>query len=319
MLPRTSVHAGRGAAALRGAMAELAVAPAWRARVVVARRPLHATAAQHRTQPPMIAFRYGHNKGGAAAAAAPAAKAEKPKKAKAASKPATAGPSFEDTPIAGDLLQFGHDVMAYKNATPHTYLDTQVDVTSLLELVGELQAQDPEVCMTDVVLRAAGVALGKVPEANVAHTGNGVLQDLPAADIALVTRGETGVVGLGVIPAVDESGLLDVSAARRQLASGGAAGRVGLGVVFAGDGDGVPAAAFRTILAPNVSAVLTVGGTAVEVGADGEGAPCLRSVLTLSLTADAFAMDAYVASAFLQAMREVMEGMPGAALASAQL
>ena len=75
--------------------------------------------------------------------------------------------------------------MAYKNATPHTYLDTQVDVTSLLELVGELQAQDPEVCMTDVVLRAAGVALGKVPEANVAHTGNGVLQDLPAADIAL--------------------------------------------------------------------------------------------------------------------------------------
>ena len=317
MLP--SVHAGRGAAALRGAMAELAGAPAWRARVVVARRPLHATAAQHRTQPPMIAFRYGHNKGGAVAAAAPAAKAEKPKKAKAASKPATAGPSFEDTPIAGDLLQFGHDVMAYKNATPHTYLDTQVDVTSLLELVGELQAQDPEVCMTDVVLRAAGVALGKVPEANVAHTGNGVLQDLPAADIALVTRGETGVVGLGVIPAVDESGLLDVSAARRQLASGGAAGRVGLGVVFAGDGDGVPAAAFRTILAPNVSAVLTVGGTAVEVGADGEGAPCLRSVLTLSLTADAFAMDAYVASAFLQAMREVMEGMPGAALASAQL
>ena len=108
-------------------------------------------------------------------------------------------------------------------------------------------------------------------------------------------------------------------AAREAATSTAAPGSVALGVTVSGDGSGVPAKAYRTVLAPGLSSVLTVGSTQVEVGVDDDDNVCLTKTITLGLTADPNVLDAFVAGEFLQALSASITDMPGRALATNDL
>ena len=287
---------------------------------VVRRRGLHTTAVLNRTRPPMIQFKYGHNKG-ATKKVAPAAEKKQPTAKKAppaAPAPkASKGPSYTDIPIGPERLAFAREVLAYKNAVVHTYMDIKVDVTAVVPLVETMQEQTPGLSMTDVVLRCAALALEEVPAANAVHVGGGVIQQMPSPDVAAVTRGDDGVVSYSVVAA---DNLLALPAARVAAAGSAAApGSVALGVAVSGDGSGVPAKAYRTVLAPGLSSVLTVGSTEVEVGVDDDDNVCVAQKITLGLTADPTVVDAFVAGEFLQALSALISDLPGRALATNEL
>jgi pyruvate/2-oxoglutarate dehydrogenase complex dihydrolipoamide acyltransferase (E2) component len=270
------------------------------------RRSIHATACAKRTNPPMISFKYGHNKG--------KAKAPKAKKAAAVAAPkaakAAGAPAYTDVPISAELLAFGGAAVAYKQAVVHTYMDIKVDVTEVTPFIETLKTASAGLCLTDVVMRCASLALEAVPAANAVHVGGGVCAEMATTDIALVTRGDGGVVGYSVVPTTN---LLELSAARQ---AGGAPGAAALGVEFSGDGSGVPAKAYRTVLQPGLSSVLTVGSVQVEVGVNEAGDIGLVQSMTLGLTVDPTVMDAFVAGEFLQTLGSTITEMPGRALAA---
>lgn len=287
---------------------------------VVCRRSLHTTVVLNRTRPPMIQFKYGHNKGAAKAAAAAEKKQPKVEKAPAAAPKAAGaakGPSYTDIPIPPERLAFAHEALTYKNAVVHTYMDIKVDVSAVVPLVETMQVQTPGLSMTDVVLRCAALALEEVPAANAVHVGGGIIQQMASPDVAAVTRGDDGVVSYSVV-ATDN--LLALPAARVAAAgSVTAPGSVALGVTVSGDGSGVPAKAYRTVLAPGLSSVLTVGSTEVEVGVDDDDNVCVAHKITLGLTADPSVVDAFVAGEFLQALSALISDLPGRALATNEL
>lgn len=285
---------------------------------VVWRRTIHTTAVAWRTQPPMIRFKYGHNK--EAAKKAPAVEKKQPAAEKPAAAPkasgAAKGPSYTDVPISPERLAFAQEALAYKNAVVHTYMDIKVDVSAVVPLLDTMQAQTPGLSMTDVVLRCAALALAEVPAANAVHVGGGVVQQMANPDVAMVTRGDDGVVSYSVV-ATDN--LLALPAAREAAGSAASPGSVALGVTVSGDGSGVPAKAYRTILAPGLSSVLTVGSTQVEVDVDADDNVCLAEKITLGLTADPTVVDAFVAGEFLQALSALISDLPGRALATNDL
>ena len=272
------------------------------------RRYIHATACAARTSPPMISFKYGNNKG--AAKAPKAAKAAKPAAAAAVPKKPAGAPAYTDVPISAELLAFGGAAVAYKQAVVHTYMDIKVDVTEVTPFIETLKSSNAGLCLTDVVMRCASLALEAVPAANAVHVGNGVCAEMATTDIALVTRDGDGAVGYSVVPTAN---LLELSAARQ---AGGGPGAAAFGVEFSGDGSGVATKAYRTVLTPGLSSVLTVGSVQVEVGVDEDGDIGLVQSMTLGLTVDPTVMDAFVAGEFLQTLGSTITEMPGRALAA---
>lgn len=286
------------------------------------RRTVHTTAVAWRTQPPMIQFKYGNNKG--AAKKAPAVEKKQPGAKQAENAPAAApkasgaakSPRCTDMPISSQRLAFAQEALAYKNAVVHTYMDIKVDVTAVVPLVETLRARVPGLSMTDVVLRCAALALDEVPAANALHVGGGEFQQIGSPDVAVVTRGDDGVVSCAVVTA---DSLLDLPATRERAVGHMHPGGVALGVTVSGDGSGVPAQAYRTVLAPGLSSVLTVGSTQVEVCVDDNDDVRLAKTITLSLTADPTVVDAFVAGEFLQALSAAISSLPGRALATNDL
>lgn len=154
-------------------------------------RPLHASApAFGRT--PMIQFKYGNNKGGAAPAAA-ADKAPKPAKAPAAPKATAQKITWSDQPVSPAMVAFAAEAVASKVANPACYMDRSVDVTHTLALLGKKQQTSPGLSLTDVVLKSAGSALAKLPAANAVYVGEGVTQELGVVNVAVAVRGDSGV------------------------------------------------------------------------------------------------------------------------------
>ena len=175
--------------------------------------------------------------------------------------------------------------------------------------------------LTDIVLRATGLALGVMPSANSVYIGDGVTRPVDGANVALVMRTGSSVT-LSMLPDVDVVELPTVMGLRKaaQVLGGSAEipdGSTAVGVVFNGDGAPAECGIFRTVLPPGLAALITIGGARSKIGWDeNTGFPAAHTELTLSLTADARVLDNAAASAFLQAVGMQVQEFPSRALAT---
>ena len=263
--------------------------------------------------------------GGVPAAAAPEAAA--PAAALAAAAPMVAsGPSAK---ALADMLGLGHRqeplsnmrktiaarLTEAKQTVPHFYLTVDCELDALLkvrkELNGRAQASGGayKVSVNDFVIRAAALALKKVPAANASFDPEGMLF-YGHADVSVAVATPAGLI-TPIIKAAETKGLAEISAEMKDLAARARDGKLKpeeyQGGTFSVSNLGMfGVKEFSAIINPPQGAILAVGaGEQRPVVKD--GALAVATVMSCTLSVDHRVVDGAVGAAFLAAFKPLIE------------
>jgi len=199
-----------------------------------------------------------------------------------------------------------------KATAPHFYLTVDCEIDNLLAARRQMNDRAPEgvkVSINDLIIRAAAMALIKVPKANASWEGDNT-RLFTHADIAMAVAVEGGLV-TPVIWAAEQKGLAEIAAISRDLAtrardgnlapeefSGGSFTISNLGMYGVRE--------FAAVINPPQGAILAVGaGEERPVVHDGQLA--VATVLTVTLSADHRVVDGAVGAEWLQAFKGYIE------------
>ena len=202
-----------------------------------------------------------------------------------------------------------------KQQVPHFYLTVDCEIDKLLALRKELNDQSPDgdsaykLSVNDLVIRAAAMALMKVPAANAMWTEEAILE-FERADISVAVAIKGGLI-TPVVRNANGKGLLEISNEVKELAA------------KARDGSLMPEAyqggsftisnlgmygikQFEAIINPPQGAILAVGaGQQRPVVKD--GALAISTVMSCSLSVDHRVVDGAIGAEFLAAFKLLIE------------
>ena len=194
---------------------------------------------------------------------------------------------------------------------PHFYLRTEVDVEALIELRNGLL---PEVergvgvrlTLTDLLLRAQGLALRDCPYANATWEAG----RLPSCDVGLVVGLDDGLL-VPIVRAVDAGDLAALAKQRAGLTEAARAGRLTAEAMQGGATSLSNLGAtcvdeFTAVIAPPQSSMLAVGRAVPRAFVVGRELT-VRTTLRLCLSVDHRVMDGGAAAKFLGRMVELVE------------
>ncbi|MBC8104571.1 MAG: 2-oxo acid dehydrogenase subunit E2 [Cytophagales bacterium] len=198
---------------------------------------------------------------------------------------------------------------------PHVTLNLQADMTEATRLRQQLlpaieKKVGVRVSPTDIIVKAAAVALAEFPQVN-AHIDGDTMTLFEAVHIGLaVSLGEEGLI-VPVIKEVQNKGLGEIAKNRQDLAARARAGQLGGADITGGTftvtnlgNYGIQS--FNPIINPPQVAILGVGAITDSIVAR-DGVPVVRPLMGLSLSFDHRAMDGAPAAAFLARVREILE------------
>ena len=198
-----------------------------------------------------------------------------------------------------------------KRTIPHFYLAADCAMDAALRLRARVNAQDPglELTLTDIIVRAAALALRRVPAANSSWAEGGVrLYD--AADIAVAVDTPEGLIA-PIIRQADRKGLRAISGELKALAARARAGELTpeeyTGGTFTISNLGMYGVdSLYAIVNPPQSCILGVGAARPRPVVDGD-AVAVRTVAACTLSADHRAIDGATGAALLAAFRTFIE------------
>ena len=199
-----------------------------------------------------------------------------------------------------------------KANAPHFYLTVDCEIDSLLaarKVMNEQSPDDVKISVNDLVIRAAAMALVKVPKANASWEGDNT-RLFHHADIAMAVAVDGGLV-TPVIWAAEQKGLAEIAATSRDLATRARNGTLAP-EEFAGGSFTISNLGmfgireFAAVINPPQGAILAVGA--------GEERPVVRNgqlavatVMTVTLSADHRVVDGAVGAEWLQAFKGYIE------------
>ncbi len=196
-----------------------------------------------------------------------------------------------------------------KPGVPHFYLSVDVDMEAVLALREEAKAAEVKVSVNDFIVKAAAVALHKVPKVNVSLQGDRVLQ-FHTADVGIAVAIEDGLI-TPVIRDADFKSLGAIGAEARELAerarrkalkpeeyTGGSVTVSNLGMY------GVDA--FIAVINPPQASILAVGAVADRVVAR-DGHPVVRKTMTVTFSGDHRVVDGALGALYLQEVKALLE------------
>jgi pyruvate dehydrogenase E2 component (dihydrolipoamide acetyltransferase) len=205
----------------------------------------------------------------------------------------------------------GERMTKSKQAAPHFYLSIDVDMTEITRRRNALKETGEPVVpsINDYVLNASAHALRDLPSLNAAFTDQGV-QLYSDINIGMAVALEEGLV-VPVIRNADRLSLQDLAKQSREAVEkaqkkkllpsdyeGGTFTVTNLGM-FGIDN-------FIAIINPPQCAILAVGQVAPRVVSHGEGI-AVRSMMTMSLSADHRVVDGAIAARFIQEVKRLLE------------
>jgi pyruvate dehydrogenase E2 component (dihydrolipoamide acetyltransferase) len=183
---------------------------------------------------------------------------------------------------------------------PHFFLDRDIDVEAALAWRKEYNSRHGcHVSVTDLVCRAAVIALGEFPRLN-AHVADDRLTLKAHLNLGVAVATDRGLF-VPVIADADRLGLRDLAEQARHLAEAARAGRYAPGAAgtFTVTSLGMHRIrAFHPIINPPECAILAVGEASPRVVAV-EGMIGVRSTMTVTLACDHRAVDGASAASFL--------------------
>ena len=199
-----------------------------------------------------------------------------------------------------------------KANAPHFYLTVDCEIDTLLaarKVMNEQSPDDVKISVNDLVIRAAAMALVKVPKANASWEGDNT-RLFHHADIAMAVAVDGGLV-TPVIWAAEQKGLAEIAATSRDLAGrardGSLAPEEFAGGSFTISNLGMYGIReFAAVINPPQGAILAVGaGEQRPVVRDGQLA--VATVMTVTLSADHRVVDGAVGAEWLQAFKGYIE------------
>ncbi len=226
--------------------------------------------------------------------------------------------SFDVLPVDGMRRTIAARLTESKQTVPHFYLTVTCTLTTLLATRERLNASAPQgadgkplwkLSINDFIIKAMGIALQKVPAANVTWAGDSILQHR-SSDVGVAVAVEGGLF-TPVIRAVETKTLTAISAEMKELAAkararklvpseyqGGTTAISNLGMY------GIEQ--FTAIINPPQATILAVG-SAVERFVPVKGQPVLASQMSCTLSCDHRAVDGAVGAELLSTFRSLIE------------
>lgn len=225
---------------------------------------------------------------------------------------AVSGP-HEDLPISNMRKVIAQRLQDAKQTVPHFYLTIDCKIDELLAVRHELNGRSDayKLSVNDFVVRAAALALRKVPECNASWIDGG-LRRYNSVDISVAVAIEDGLV-TPILRNADHKGLSALSDEMKELAGRARAKPMGLapeeyqGGTFSISNLGMfGVKEFAAIINPPQSMILAVGaGEQRPIVKD--GALAVATVMSCTLSADHRVVDGAAGAKFLAAVKGLVE------------
>jgi pyruvate dehydrogenase E2 component (dihydrolipoamide acetyltransferase) len=199
-----------------------------------------------------------------------------------------------------------------KQTAPHFYLTVDCNIDTLLEsrkTMNEMADEGIKISVNDMVIRAAAMALIKVPAANASWEGDNTRM-FQNADICMAVAVDGGLV-TPVIWAAESKGLSELSTISRDLATRARDGKLAAeeftGGSFTISNLGMfGVREFAAVINPPQGAILAVGaGEQRPVVIDGNLS--VATMMSVTLSCDHRAVDGAVGATWLQAFKGFIE------------
>lgn len=231
--------------------------------------------------------------------------------ARPAAKAAVAAPRAESKllPISSMRRVIADRLVQAKREVPHFYLTVEIDMEKAVSLRAELKAAGLGITVNDFIVKACGVALQKVPNANRSWTNDGILQHA-TSDVGVAVALEDGLI-TPIIRNADQKALSALSTEVKTLAekarnrkllpedyTGGSMSVSNLGMY------GVDQ--FIAVINPPQSTILAVGAVAKKP-CEHDGQLALRQRMSATLSCDHRVVDGAVGAQLLAEIKRLLE------------
>jgi pyruvate dehydrogenase E2 component (dihydrolipoamide acetyltransferase) len=250
-----------------------------------------------------------------AAAEVPAPRAEAPAAPPPAAPVAPPAAAYDEVPLSNMRKVIARRMTEAKQTVPHFYLSVDCTLDALLKLRKELNERpgaDYKLSVNDFVIKAAALALRKVPAGNVSFGGDKIYR-YHDIDIGVAVAIKDGLV-TPVIRKADQKGLVAISNAMKDMSArardpggmklkpeeyqGGSMSISNLGMYGVRD--------FAAVINPPQSSILAVGaGEQRPVVRD--GALAIATIMTATLSIDHRAVDGAIGADILAAFKSYIE------------
>jgi len=196
---------------------------------------------------------------------------------------------------------------------PHFFLTITVDATELVKLrkqvVEQLAEQGVKPSINDLVVKAAALALRKVPDVNVSFADDALIKHA-SVNVGIAVATERGLI-VPVVRDVDMKTLSQIARETRDLGTRAQAGKLQpndySGGTFTVSNLGMfGVEQFNAVINPPEAAILAVGAVAREP-AEYNGELALRERMKLTLSVDHRALDGATGARYLQALKALLE------------
>jgi pyruvate dehydrogenase E2 component (dihydrolipoamide acetyltransferase) len=223
--------------------------------------------------------------------------------------------AYTEQPLSNMRKVIARRLTEAKQTIPHFYLSMDCALDALLKLRGELNAREGasyKLSVNDFVIKAAALALAKVPEANASFGGDKLYRYIDI-DIGVAVAIPDGLV-TPVIRKADQKGLAIISSEMRDLSArardpggmklkpeeyqGGSLSISNLGMYGVRD--------FVAVINPPQAAILAVGAGEMRPVIK-DGALASATMMTATLSIDHRVLDGALGARLLQAFKSYIE------------
>jgi pyruvate dehydrogenase E2 component (dihydrolipoamide acetyltransferase) len=198
-----------------------------------------------------------------------------------------------------------------KQTVPHYYLTVDCDIDALLKVRAELNARAAgfKLSVNDFVIRAAALALRKMPEVNASWSEEAVLQ-WNSIDISVAVAIESGLI-TPIVKKADQKGLATISNEMKDMAERAKSGKLKLeefqGGTFSISNLGMFGIRhFEAVINPPQSCILAVGAGEQRPVVK-NGALAIATIMSCTLSVDHRVVDGAVGAQFLSEIKKLIE------------
>jgi len=246
---------------------------------------------------------------GAASQAAPAAA---PRQVQSLEQQGIAPGSYDLIPLDGMRKTVARRMTESFRDVPHFPLTIDLEIDNLLAARGKINGllgNDARVSVNDMVIKAAAVALKRVPEANASYTPEGIAMH-HHADIAMAVAVPGGLI-TPIIFAAETKGLAQIAKEAKDLAERARSKKLKpeeyLGGTFSISNLGMfGIKSFASIINEPQGAIMSVGAGEKRPVARGDQL-AIATVMSVTLTCDHRVVDGATGARFLAAFRALIE------------
>jgi pyruvate dehydrogenase E2 component (dihydrolipoamide acetyltransferase) len=227
--------------------------------------------------------------------------------------------SFVEVPLDGMRKTIAARLIQAKQTIPHFYLTADVEIGRFLAMREEANAaapKDPDgqpmfrLSVNDLIIKAWGVALQRVPQANAAWADDRILR-FRHSDIGIAVAIEGGLI-TPIIRQAEAKSLTAISAEMRELAErarsrrlkpheyqGGSSAISNLGMYGVRE--------FAAIINPPHATILAVGAARRQAVETADGGVAFASMMTVTLSCDHRVVDGALGAELLAAFKGLVE------------